>query len=382
METKENTKICSRCVYDTTIPGIAFDEKGICQFCKMHDLMEKKYPHSQEGEKNLQKLLAKIKKTGKNNRYDCVIGTSGGTDSTYMLHLAVKAGLRPLAVHFDNGWNSEIAVRNIQNSTNKLGIDLETVVADWEEFKDLQLSFLKASVSDAEIPTDVAIHAVLHDIAAKENVKYVFFGHSFRNEGIVPVTWTYMEGKYLNSVHKKFGRKKITSFPNITLGSLFYYRFIKGIKSIPFMNYFEYDKLKVKDLLEKELGWRYYGGHHHESLYTKFFQSYYLPKKFNIDKRKLEYAAFIRSGIMKREDALKEIASEEYPYDKELIDYVIEKLGITKEEFDQIMKNERKSFHDYPTYYPMLKLLKPFLFLGFKLGFVPEIIYYKYFYKA
>lgn len=382
METKENTNICSRCVYDTTIPGIVFDEKGICQFCKMHDLMEKKYPHNAQGEKNLQKLLAKIKKTGKNNRYDCVIGTSGGTDSTYMLHLAKKAGLRPLAVHFDNGWNSEIAVRNIQNSTNKLGIDLETVVADWEEFKDLQLAFLKASVSDAEIPTDVAIHAVLHDIAAKENVKYVFFGHSFRNEGIVPVTWTYMEGKYLNSVHKKFGRKKITSFPNITLGSLFYYRFIKGIKSIPFMNYFEYDKLKVKDLLEKELGWRYYGGHHHESLYTKFFQSYYLPKKFNIDKRKLEYAAFIRSGMMTREAALKEIAAQEYPYDKELIGYVIEKLGITKEEFDRIMKAERKSFHDYTTYYPMLKLLKPFLFLGFKLGFVPEIIYYKYFYKA
>ena len=148
------------------------------------------------------------------------------------------------------------------------------------------------------------------------------------------------------------------------------------------MNYYEYDKLKVKKLLEDELGWRYYGGHHHESLYTKFFQSYYLPKKFNIDKRKLEYSAFIRTGMMTRKEALEEIASEEYPYDKELVGYVIEKLGITKEEFDNIMNAERKSFHNYPTYYSMLKLLKPFLFLGFKLGFVPEIIYYKYLYKA
>ena len=382
METKEKIQICSRCVYDSTIPGIIFDKDGVCQFCKIHNLMEKMYPLNEQSEKNLQKLINKIKKSGKNNRYDCVIGVSGGTDSTYMLYLAVKAGLRPLAVHFDNGWNSEVAVRNIQNVTNKLGIDLETVVADWEEFKDLQIAFLKASVSDAEIPTDVAIHAVLHDVAAKENIKYVFFGHSFRNEGIVPITWTNMEGKYVNSVHKKFGKKKITSFPNITLSSLFYYRVIKGIKSIPFMNYFEYDKLKAKKLIEAEVGWKYYGGHHHESLYTKFFQSYYLPKKFNIDKRKLEYAAFIRSNLMTRTEALKEIEAEEYPYDKELINYVIEKLGLTQEEFSQIMNAKLKSFHDYPTYYPMLKLLKPLLYIGFKLGFVPEIIYLKYFYKA
>ncbi|MBI2463493.1 N-acetyl sugar amidotransferase [Candidatus Peregrinibacteria bacterium] len=371
--------ICTRCVCDTTIPEIVFDENGVCQFCKMHDLMEKMYPLNEQGEKNREKLIRKIKKNGKNNRYDCVIGTSGGTDSTYMLYLAVKAGLRPLAVHFDNGWNSEIAVRNIQNSTKKLNIDLETVVADWEEFKDLQIAFLKASVSDAEIPTDVAIHAVLHDVAAKENIKYVFFGHSFRNEGIVPVTWTYMEGKYVNSVHEKFGQKKITSFPNITLGSLFYYRVIKGIKCIPFMNYFQYDKLKAKKLLEEELDWRYYGGHHHESLFTKFFQSYYLPKKFNIDKRKLEYAAFIRSGMMTREQALSEMGATEYPYEEDLIEYVLEKLGLSREEFDAIMKNERKSFHDYKTYYPLLKALKLPIYIGFKFGFIPEIIYFKYF---
>lgn len=375
------TKICTRCVYDTTIPDIIFDAKGVCQFCKMHDLMEKRYPLDETGQKELQHLVQTIKKRGQGKRYDCVIGVSGGTDSTYMLYWAAKEGLRPLAVHFDNGWNSEIAVRNIQNATNKLGIDLETVVADWEEFKDLQISFLKASVFDAEIPTDVAIHAVLHDVAAKEGIKYVFFGHSFRNEGIVPVSWTYMEGKYVSSVHKKFGRKKITSFPSITLWTLFYYRVIKGIQCLPFINYFEYDKLKVKKLLEDELGWRYYGGHHHESLYTKFFQSYYLPKKFNIDKRKLEYAAFVRTGLMSRKEALKEL-NVPYPYEEESVDYVLEKLGLSREEFDQIMKAERKSFHDYPTYYPLLKALKLPIYIGFKLKLIPEIIYYKYFYKA
>lgn len=373
--------ICTRCVCDTTIPEIVFDEQGVCQFCKMHDLMIARYPLNEKSDRELQKLIARIKASGKNKPYDCVIGVSGGTDSTYMLYLAVKAGLRPLAVHFDNGWNSEIAVRNIQNTTNKLKVDLETVVADWEEFKDLQIAFLKASVSDAEIPTDVAIHAVLHDVASKEGIKYVFFGHSFRNEGIVPVSWTYMEGKYVSSVHQKFGHKKITSFPNITLWTLFYYRVIRRIKCLPFINYFKYEKTNIKQLLEQELGWRYYGGHHHESMYTKFFQSYYLPKKFNIDKRKLEYAAFIRTGLMTREEALKELNTP-YPYEEEIVDYVMQKLGLTRDEFKAIMEAPRKSFHDYPTYYPFLKFLRPFIYLGYRLGVVPEIIYFKYFYRT
>ncbi len=378
---KPKIMICSRCVSDTTISDIVFNQEGVCQFCLMHDLMAKKYPLDERSDRELEALVQKIKASGKNKRYDCVIGVSGGTDSTYMIYVAVKAGLRPLAVHFDNGWNSEIAVRNIQNATKALNVDLETVVADWEEFKDLQIAFLKASVSDAEIPTDVAIHGVLHDVAAKEGIKYVFFGHSFRNEGIVPVSWTYMEGKYVNSIHKKFGHKKITSFPNITLWTLFYYRVIKGIQCIPFVNYFKYDKLKVKKLLEEALGWRYYGGHHHESLYTKFFQSYYLPKKFNIDKRILEYSAFIRTGLMSREEALRELNAP-YPYEEDAVDYVLGKLGLSREEFNQIMSAPRKSFHDYPTYYPLLRFLKPFIYVGFKLGFVPEIIYFKYFYKT
>lgn len=374
-------KICSRCVYDTTIPDIKFDDKGVCQFCKIHDELDKMYPLDKTSKERLLQIVNKIKKNGKNKKYDCVVGVSGGTDSTYTLYQAIKLGLRPLAVHFDNGWNTEIAVRNIFNITNKLKVDLETVVADWEEFKDLQISFLKASVSDAEIPTDVAIHAVLHDVAAKENIKYILLGHSFRTEGVVPMTWTYMDGKYINSVQKKFGHKKITSFPNITIKSLIYYSIIKGIKVIPILNYFNYSKEKAAKISKNKLDWVSSGGHHHESLYTKFFQSYLLPNKFNIDKRKLGFSARIRSGDMDREEALKILNNETYPLDKTIVKYVSEKLCLDSKEFNKIINKKNKTFKDYPTYYPIIRLFKFPAFLAFKLNLIPKIIYFKFFYN-
>ncbi len=377
---EENTKICSRCLYDNSIPEIRFDENGVCQFCEIHDEMEKQYPLDGSEKIRLEKIINKIKKNGKGNRYDCVVGTSGGTDSTYTLLLAKKFGLRALAVHFDNGWNSEIAVNNIKKTTDKLCIDLETWVADWEEFKDLQISFLKASVTDAEVPTDVTIHAVLHKVAAKENIKYIILGHSFRTEGIVPKTWTYMDSKYIKSVHRLFGKKKITSFPHITLWNVFYYSFIRNIKVIPILNYVDYDKGKASEILKKELEWVNYGGHHHESVYTIFFQSFLLPKKFNIDKRILSLSASIRSGAITREEALNKIKNSSYPLNQEIVDYTIKKLGLTKEEFDDIMNSKPKSFMDYPTYFPLLMLLKPLFVIGFRLNLVPKIIYYKYFY--
>lgn len=372
--------ICSKCVYDTSIPGIRFDEKGVCQYCHIHGEMERKYPADRRSRsKLLKQLVEKIKKDGRGKRYDCVIGVSGGTDSMYTIYQAVKHGLRPLAVHFDNGWNGAIAVRNIAYGLKKYGLDLETLVADWEEFKDLQLSFLKASVSDAEIPTDVVIHATLHKIAAKEGIKHILIGHSFRTEGIVPRTWTYMDGKYINSVHKIFGTKKITSFPNVTLWNYFYWSFIKHIKVYPFLNYFDYSKEEARKTLERYMDWKYYGGHHHESTYTKFFQTYYLPKKFGIDKRKLALSASIRSGKITRQRALKILNQKTYlNEDNEEIRYIRQKLHLSPEEFAKIMHARRKSFLDYPTYYPLLRLAKPLLWLGVELNIFPEIIYFKY----
>jgi len=201
-----NHRICSRCILGTTVPDIRFDEKGVCNYCKIHDKFEEKYPLNENGKEKLRELINKIKLKGKNKKYDCVVGISGGTDSTYCLYLIKKMGLRPLAVHLDNGWDSQIAVDNMKKAVEKLGVDLKTIKVDWEEFRDLQISFLKASVPDAEIPTDIAIYSILYRVAAELGVHFVLNGHSFRTEGTAPISWTYMDGKYLESVHKRFGR--------------------------------------------------------------------------------------------------------------------------------------------------------------------------------
>jgi N-acetyl sugar amidotransferase len=336
------------------------------------------YPLDGTEHDRLQKLVEAVKKAGRRNRYDCVVGVSGGRDSTYTLLKCVELGLRPLAVHFDNGWNSKIAVQNIESACRKLNVDLETVVADWEEFKDLQISFLKASTSDAEVPTDVSIHAVLHDMAARENIKYLFIGHSFRTEGIVPKGWTYMDGKYIRSVHKKFGKlKKFKSFPEMTLWDVAYSMFVKRTISVPLLNYFDYDKEGVAAELTSKLDWIDYGGHHHESLYTIFFQSYYLPKKFAIDKRKLALSARIRNNKITRAEALSLLQSSKYPEYPEIVDYVWKKLGLTKEEASEIMSAEPRLYLDYNTYYPFLKSMRVPVWGMVKLGIIPEILYYK-----
>lgn len=373
-------RVCSRCVYDTTIPEIVFDDQGVCQFCRIHEEMEKQYPAGAEGARRLEALVSRIKEQGRGKAYDCVVGVSGGVDSTYTLYQAVKHGLRPLAVHFDNGWNSEIAVRNIENATNRLGVDLATHVVDWEDFKKLQISFLRASVSDAEIPTDMAIHAVLHRVAASEGVRHILLGHSFRTEGIVPKTWTYFEGKYITSVHKRFSGSGRTSVPVLSLAGLFYYMVLRRIVVSPFLNYFDYDKKAAGDELTREVGWEDYGGHHHESLYTKFFQSYLLPRKFGIDKRKLSFSARIRSGRMDRAEALRILRDEPYPLNMDIVEYTMDKLDLSMEDFQSIMDTPVRSFTDYPTYYPLMRALRRPIHFGFKLGLVPKILYYKYIY--
>lgn len=370
-------RICTRSVLDDTIRGIRFDENGECHYCKIYDEMDKLYPVENRQE-DLEAIVAKIKAKGKGKKYDCVIGVSGGTDSTYTMIKVKELGLRPLAVHLDNGWNSEIAVKNIKNACDILGIELYTYVIEWEEFKDLQLSFLKASTPDAEVPTDVAIHSILVKMAAKEGVKYVLNGHSFRTEFIMPKEWTYMDGKYIKAVQKQFGTKKLKSFPNYTIFDTVWQNFIKGVKVVPFLNYFEYSKEDARKVLEKEVGWQYYGGHHHENTYTKFYQSHLLPKKFGIDKRKTALSASVLSGKMTRQEALDILENEHHHVDKETVEFVIRKLGITQEEFDEIMKLPVKSFRDYPTYYPLIKAMKGPIKLACKLGLLPMILYYKF----
>jgi len=375
----QKINVCTKCILDSTVADIWFDDKGLCKYCKIHDEMEKMHKLGPETGEKLKILIEKIKKEGKRKKYDCIAGVSGGRDSTFTLYTAVQLGLRPLAVHFDNGWNTDISVRNIKNACKKLNVDLYTLVADWEEFKDLQVAFLKSSTPDADIPSDYAIYSVLFHVANKEGIKYILNGHSFRTEGTVPISWTYMDPLYVKDVHKKFGKiKKIRSFPHMCFIKLQYYIWIKGIREIRLLEYIDYNKNKVDEILKKELDWEYYGGHHHENHYTKFFQSYYLPVKFGIDKRKVELSALIRSGQISREEALQEINNHPYEYDLENVKYVLNKLGLNDKEWQQIMKAPIKSHDDFKTLLPYIHFLKKPVYFASKMKIIPQILYLKY----
>ncbi len=362
---------------DATIPGIQFDDRGVCSFCQAHDRLEEQFPLGHLGEQRLSKLIDKIKSKGKNKKYDCVVGISGGTDSTYCLYMTKKLGLRPLAVHLDNGWNTKIATINMENALAKLDVDLRIIKCDWEEFKDLQISFLKASVPDAEIPTDLAILSILYKVAAEENINYAIIGHSFRTEGMTPLGWMYADGRYIKSVNKIFGSRKLKSYPNLTMFDLLYYVFIKRIRMVHLLDNINYHKEKTMQILEKELNWTYYGGHHFESTYARFV-IHYIWKKFNIDKRKIEFSTLIRSGQMDREEALQKL-KEPLAEDKKLVKYCINKLGLSAKEFEEIISSTPKTFLDYNTYYPTIRKLKLPIQLACKLGLLPQVFYEKYF---
>lgn len=335
-------------------PDITFDDDGICNY--YYEFTEKlkiRIPHSAEAKAQLASLAEKIKKAGRGKRYDCIIGVSGGVDSTYTAWLVKQLGLRPLAVHLDNGWNSELAVQNIENILNKLEIDLHTEVLDWEMFKDLQLSFLKASTPDGEIPTDHAIVALMYKSAAEFGVKYIISGMNFRSEGMLPPTWArgYLDWKYIKNVQKQFGTKSLTSFPHLSIWRFLYYNLVKGIKNVSILNYTDFKKENAIKVIEEELGWRNYGGKHFESIYTRFYQAYILPNKFGIDKRKAHLSCLIMStGEITRETALKKL-KEPTANPKLLEDdmeYLMKKFGITDEEFTAIMQAPPKSILDYP----------------------------------
>jgi N-acetyl sugar amidotransferase len=356
-----------------------FNVAGECNYCKLHDTLDRDFPNNEQGEQFLKDLIVTIKNKGRHREYDVVVGVSGGTDSTYLLHLSKELGLRPLAVHLDNGWNSEISVSNLKNSLEALDIDLITHVINWEEMKDILVSFLKAGLPWADAPTDIAIIAILYKIAAKYNVKYIFVGNNFRTEGKQPTEWTYADGKQIRYIQHTFGTQKLKTFPNQTLYELMYYGFVKGVKMVRPFYYIKYDKAEAKKFLSKTYGWVDYGGHHHESLYTKFVIAYWLTKKFGIDKRKVTFSALVRSGEMTREEALQKLS--EPPYDpsqmEEDKEYVIKKLGLTEKEFIQIWNTPNKKFTDYPSYYPLYLKIKDTTKFVFKyiLPFKPMVLY-------
>jgi|TARA_B100001971_G_C18249940_1_gene577346 N-acetyl sugar amidotransferase len=349
---------CTKGVWDTTVPGIRFDQNGVSNYATMIEKLAQAYPRGDKGEREWSKIVSNIKKKGKNKKYDCIIGVSGGTDSSYLMHLAIKKyGLKPLAVNLDNGWSSDIAVKNIKKITSELEIDLETYVIDYDEVKAVLRSYMKASLPWIDSPTDLAIKAVLYKIASRENIKYILNGSDFRSEGKQPTEWTYSDAKQLLFIVKKYERIRLKSYPYYNIIKLFNYGFIKGIKMIRPFYYLDYQKVEANKFLMKYYNWEYYGGHHHENIFTKFAIAYWLPKKFDIDKRIITLSAQILNGEVKRKDAIDIL--QKPPYNLEQMekdkDYVIKKLGLIPKDFTNILQNTNKNFSNYPSYMPLLK---------------------------
>jgi N-acetyl sugar amidotransferase len=348
-----NYQQCTRCIMDTSDSEITFNEKGQCNHCTEYFEKEQYYSYKgKETDLELEKIVAKIKEDGKNHDYDCMVGVSGGVDSTYVAYLAKELGLRVLAFHFDNGWNSELAVKNIENIVKKLGFDYQTWVVDWEEFRDIQLSFLKSSVANAETPSDHAFLAATYRLCDKYKIKYLLSGSNFATEGILPNSWGYnaKDVKHLKGIHKIFGKIPFKTYPLLGFYKEIYYTYIKGIRMVRLLNYVPYVKSNAMKVIQDELGWVYYGGKHYESIFTRFFQAYYLPEKFNYDKRLAHLSTLICSGQISRNDALEEMTKDTYPADLLEQDktYVMKKLGVNKEEFEVILKAPAKSYKDYP----------------------------------
>lgn len=323
-------------------PDIKFDENGISNYYHEYKTVEKNGVFTgKEGEKKLNEFVNRIKENGKNKPYDCLIGLSGGVDSTYVAWLVKKHGLRPLAVHLDNGWNSELAVKNIENIISKLEIDLYTLVINWEEFRDIQLAYLRASVVDIEVVSDHAIFATMYKLAKEKKIAYIISGTNIVTEHIMPPSWLYkkMDFANLKDIHDKFGKIKLKTYPVFDFKKYVYYSSILKLSPVSILNYVPYNKKEIKQLITKELEWRDYGGKHYESIFTKFYQAYILPEKFKIDKRKAHLSTLICSGQMLKEEAIEELKQPLYDpgelaQDKE---YVLKKLGLSMEEFDRIM---------------------------------------------
>ena len=370
-----NKLVCKRCIMDSiNDPDILINDHGVCNHCITFDFEFNKLPKGINREKELDSIIKKIKLKGIGKNYDCLLGVSGGVDSSYLAYLCSIYGLRPLIIHFDNGWNSELSVLNIQNLLDKLGFDFETLVINWDEFKDLQLSYFKAGVVDLEFPTDHAILASMFKIAKKHNIKFVLSGHNVVTEGTyLPKSWVHSKLDYLNlkDIHKQYGSIKLKTYPYLSFIKRLYNCYNSQFEYIQLLNLVEYNKFEVKKKLISELSWKDYGGKHFESIFTRFYQGYILPNKFNIDKRVFHYSCLVQSEQITREQAIKLL--QEPIYDINLLEsdkkYVLKKLNFNEATFEDYMRapirkhNEFKSEQKYwNKYFFVIKQIKKVLF--------------------
>ena len=339
---------------DTSDPEITFDDNGYCNHCSnAFEIKEREWFPNKEGKKLLDNIVKKIKEDGKGKEYDCLIGLSGGVDSSYLACKVKELGLNPLAVHVDAGWNSELAVNNIENIVKKLNIDLYTHVVDWEEMKDLQLAFLKAGVANQDTPQDNAIFAVKYKFAVKHNIKYVISGANFATESILPSSWGYnaMDTKHIKAIHELFGKKKLKSYPMVSFFEQnIKFPYVNRFKIISPLNYMPYNRDEAIEYLAENYDWRSYGGKHHESKFTKYFQAYYLPKVFGYDKRRAHLSSLIVSGQITRDAAIEEIKKPLYDDAqlKEDQEFVMRKLALTNSEHEKLINSPKHYYYEYP----------------------------------
>jgi aminotransferase len=366
----EDLRVCTRCIMDTTDPEITFDDNGECNHCREFDEVTSKYwfPNKEGGQK-LEKIFEKIKSEGQHKEYDCIIGLSGGIDSSY-LALAIKDyGLRPLIVHVDCGWNTELAVHNIEQVIKYCGYDLYTHVMDWEEVRDLQVAYLNAGVANQDVVQDHAFFASLYHFAVKNDINYIISGGNIATESVVAKSWHHgaMDATNLKSIHKKYGNIKLKQYKTIGFLTYFlYYPFVKNMSVIRPLNFMPYHKEEALEVLKKKVGYKEYGRKHGESRFTKFFQNYYLPKKFNMDKRKPHLSSQILSGELIRDNALQEIKKPLYdPLElSEDFAYISKKLGLSVNELNAMIDSPGRSyseFSNWDNYYKFMQFVKSIL---------------------
>lgn len=372
-------KICRRCIYDSSVPSIVFDEQGVCNYCKTVDGLKADY-HTGEakGTENLAAIVEEIKRAGRGKKYDCVIGVSGGTDSSYLMYWAIQQGLRPLAVHYDNTFNTTIATTNIEKLTSKLNIDLYTYVVNNDEIEDVYRAFFYANVPELDASTDLALAEVLYRAASKYNVKYILEGHSFLEEGVTPLGKNYFDGKYIASIHKQFGKRKMVTYPLMTFSRFMKWTVVKRIKKIRPFWYMAYSKGEAQRFLKSEFGWEDYGGHHLENRLNAFSHSVYFPEKFHIDYRNNSLSAQVRNGKKSREEALREYYEQKPYLEDGLVEYIKKRMQFSDSDYEQVMRAKPRYWQEFPTYKKRFERLRPLFFILQKVNLVPRSFYMKY----
>ena len=378
-------QVCTRCIQDETVPGISFDDNGVCNYCHLHDELCEMFPNDERGTQKLNKIIEDIKKQSKNKEFDCVVGISGGRDSMYLLYNAVKIWkLRVLAVHSDDWFDNPIAVENMKKAVEKLKVNFITVKYPLELACDIKKSLIKASVPELILGTDISIANSLYSTAYKYKINNILLGHSFRTEGVKPLEWYFCDGKYLKSIHNKFGTIRIPKWmpenPTYNLGikELFFYIIVKRIQTRAPLFYMNYIRKEAEEIIKTELDWIYPGAHYFDYLYYSFI-SYIHRVKFHINLNINSDAALVRDGQMTREEGLKRLQKPYHLEDNNIVDFCLKKLNVSQKEFDEIIKLPLKTFRDYNTSYNMIRMLKYPLKILSIIDVVPKFVYKKYF---